>query len=238
MTEFRSQVLTDQHDVSEFDCGTESLNAWLTGQALRAQDQGTARTHVWTSPGSDRVVACHSIAATQVHRTELTSGQAGGTTWVPAYLLARLALDQSLHGQGLGGELLTDAIEVVVRAAKTAAGRLIVVDAIDDKAAAFYQHHDFTPVKGSPLRLVMKIATAHKSLRLADVDVSRSDAAELVSMEWRLPDGRLVPIVLSPHEMRRFVARIAETAEQSDRAVRFDLEAVMREVLGRDLSQD
>jgi predicted N-acetyltransferase YhbS len=238
VTEFRSQVLTDQHDLSEFDCGTESLNAWLTGQALRAQQQGTARTYVWSPFDSNRVVAYYSIAATQVHRTELTSSQAGGTTWVPAYLLARLALDQSLHGQGLGGELLVDAIEAVVRAAKSAAGRLIVVDAIDDKAAAFYRHHDFSPIKGNPLRLVMKIATARQSLRLAEVEVARSDAAELVSMEWRLPDGRVVPVVLSPEEMRRFVSKIVETVERSRPGARFDPEAVLREVLGRDLSED
>lgn len=82
----------------------------------------------------------------------------------PAYLLARLALDGSLCGQGLGGQLLRDALEVIVAAANHAAGRLIVVDAIDDAAAAFYRHYGFQPVTGDPRRLVMKVATARNAL--------------------------------------------------------------------------
>jgi hypothetical protein len=45
-------------------------------------------------------------------------------------------------------------------AAEAHRGRLIVVDAIDDRATAFYRRHDFTPVKGNPGGLVLKIATA------------------------------------------------------------------------------
>jgi predicted N-acetyltransferase YhbS len=36
---------------------------------------------------------------------------------IPVYLLARLALDRSLHGQGLGAELLLDVLTRVVDAA-------------------------------------------------------------------------------------------------------------------------
>lgn len=38
------------------------------------------------------------------------------------------------------------------------ASRLMVVDALDDAAASFYRHYDFTPVKGNPRRLALKIA--------------------------------------------------------------------------------
>jgi hypothetical protein len=58
---------------------------------------------------------------------------------------------------------LRDALEVIA-AASRAAGRLIMVDAIDDTAAAFYRHYDFQPVTGDPHRLVMKIATARQAL--------------------------------------------------------------------------
>jgi len=46
---------------------------------------------------------------------------------------------------------------------------LIVVDAIDEAAAAFYARHDFRSVRGDagpayPRRMVMKIATARSVL--------------------------------------------------------------------------
>ncbi|HEY9388649.1 MAG TPA: GNAT family N-acetyltransferase [Mycobacteriales bacterium] len=164
MTQWRSRPLDEHDGLAEFDCGVAVLDEWLRGQALRAQGSDTARTYVWTAPGSRRVVAYYAIAPTQVLRDEVSRNLSGGVTVVPAYLLARLALDRSLHGQGLGSELLVDALDRIVQASTAAAGRLIVVDAIDDAAAAFYGHHDFQVVKDSQRRLVMKVSTARKAL--------------------------------------------------------------------------
>jgi predicted N-acetyltransferase YhbS len=55
-------------------------------------------------------------------------------------LLARLAVDRIVQGQGLGGLLLAEALRKAVAAGRAAAARLIVVDAIDDSAPAFPSH--------------------------------------------------------------------------------------------------
>ena len=44
-------------------------------------------------------------------------------------------------------------------------GKIVVIDAVDDTAAAFYVAYDFTAVPGNPGRLVMKLSTVAKSLR-------------------------------------------------------------------------
>jgi hypothetical protein len=44
------------------------------------------------------VLAYYSIAPTQVARTEITRSLAGCYSVIPGYLLARLALDERLHG--------------------------------------------------------------------------------------------------------------------------------------------
>lgn len=163
MTSWISQPLGSEHDISVFDCAVPSLNDWLKEQARRAQASDTARTYAWTSEEA-AVVAYYAVTPTQVMRGEISGGLAGGVSVVPAYLLARLALDKTLHGQGLGGELLHDALTLLARAAGHAAGRLIVVDAIDEKAATFYRHHDFIPARDNPLELVMKISTARAAL--------------------------------------------------------------------------
>lgn len=169
MTDWLSTALTADHELDRFASGQSVLDEWFRDHAPTAHRRGTARTWVWTGAGSNRVVAYFSIAPTQVAREELTSSQAGGVSVVPAYLLARLALDRSLRGQGLGGELLVDALTRIVAAADVAGGRLIVVDAIDEVAAAFYGRHDFQPVRGGaeaayPRRMVMKVATARRVL--------------------------------------------------------------------------
>jgi GNAT superfamily N-acetyltransferase len=68
-------------------------------------------------------------------------------------LLARLALDRSLHGHGLGGALLAEALARVESATQTVAARFVVADAIDEPAVAFYEHHGFRRLPEA-LRLV------------------------------------------------------------------------------------
>jgi predicted N-acetyltransferase YhbS len=79
-------------------------------------------------------------------------------------LLARLALDQSLHGQGLGGALLADALERIVAATETVAARFVVVDAMDDSAADYYEHHGFRRVPDTR-RLVQKLTDIAAALK-------------------------------------------------------------------------
>lgn len=160
MSAWTSQALREHHDLSRFASGHQDLDRWLRQEALRAHDAGTAHTTVWTLADDAAVKAFHSIAPTQFARVELPSrALSAGYTTVPGYLIGRLALDESVHGQGLGTQLLLDALEQVVAAAGNAGGRLIAVDAIDDNARGFYLHHGFQPIDGSR-RLVMKVATA------------------------------------------------------------------------------
>lgn len=58
------------------------------------------------------------------------------------------------------------ALRMTVDAARIAGGKLVIVDAIDDKAAAFHRHHDFEPLPGQPDRLVMKLSTAARALNV------------------------------------------------------------------------
>ena len=164
MTGFVSQTLQDDHDLDVFDCGNDALNTWLRVQARRSKAAGTAQSYVWTRPEEHDVLAYFAVAPTQILRSALPSKSlAGGFSVIPGYLLGRLALDQRLHGQRLGGDLLFDAVTRIVEAARSGGGRLIAVDAIDEKAHAFYRRHGFVAVAATN-RLYMKVSTAAKSL--------------------------------------------------------------------------
>jgi GNAT superfamily N-acetyltransferase len=164
VSDWTSQPLGEHHDLAQLDCGRDQLDRWLLNEAQRAQAAGTAHTTVWTGPDDPVVVAFYAIAPTQFMRTDLPSRSlSAGYSAIPGYLIARLALSQALHGQGLGTQLLLDALERIAAAATNAGGRLIAVDALDDAAYRFYRHHDFQPIQGSR-RLVMKISTARAAL--------------------------------------------------------------------------
>lgn len=124
---------------------------------MAARSRRTAQTFVWHD-GDGVVLAYYSLTAHLLQRDELPHRLGrGGPRQIPAVLLARLALDGSLHGQGLGGALLADALRRVVAATETVAARFVVVDAIDERAAAFYEHHGFRRLPQTS-RLVAKVA--------------------------------------------------------------------------------
>jgi GNAT superfamily N-acetyltransferase len=163
---YTSVRLNQSHDIRRFTCGKAELDEWLKASAIRAQQAGTARTYVWTEGDHQKVLAYYAISPTEVVREidGISRSLSGGYNRIPGYLIARLALDASLHGQGLGGQLLLDAVGKAVTAAETGGGRLIVVDALDQEAHAFYLKYGFTPVRNRENRLVMKVATARSSL--------------------------------------------------------------------------
>jgi predicted N-acetyltransferase YhbS len=155
---FVSERLDERHRLDRFTCGVDSLDRWLIEHARHAQSMRTAQTFVWHT-GDDTAVAYFSLAAHLVVRDELpTKLGRGSPSSIPSVVLARLALDHSLHGGGLGGELIWDALSRARSAADTVAARLVVVDAVDDPAATFYRHHGFAPVPGNPNRLIQKMS--------------------------------------------------------------------------------
>lgn len=162
---FLLEPLGAVHALDDFDSGNEAIDRWLAQHSRTATRQGT-RTYVLVDGG--RVVGYFAIAPHTIDREQLArSVGRGAPRQIPAVLLAKLALDRALQGQGLGAELLVIALETIVEAARRVGGKFVVVDAIDDAAVAFYEHHDFVAMPLRPRRLVRKLSTIAKALDLA-----------------------------------------------------------------------
>jgi len=86
---------------------------------------------------------------------------------IPAALIGRLARDQKMRGEGIGDLLLADAIRRVIDASRSLAVFVIVVDAIDERAAAFYRDFGFEPFPSRPLRLFMPASEAAEAVTRA-----------------------------------------------------------------------
>jgi GNAT superfamily N-acetyltransferase len=159
---FRVEPLTD-HDVSEFSCGDGDLDDWLHRHAHTARGQGT-RTYVVVDDAGV-VVGYFAIAPHLLARDDASVRLArGAPDRIPAILLAKLALDSSVQGRGLGSELLVVALGVIVAAAKRAGGRIVLVDATSDDAREFYERHDFERLPGHTHRLFMKLSSVANAL--------------------------------------------------------------------------
>ncbi len=137
--------LDGSHDRSEFDCGAAPLNEYLQKYAVQNQQNRSARTFVATR--GRRVVGYYSLAAGSVHKADAPDRVAKGLANhpVPVILLARLAVDRTEQGRGLGKGLLRDALLRVAQAAELIGCRALLVHAKDDSAKAFYEKFGFVP---------------------------------------------------------------------------------------------
>jgi len=106
----------------------------------------------WVLCRDSRIVGYYALAMGSVeHRSAPSRLRRGQPDPIPVLLLARLALDRSEQGHGLGADLLQDALIRAVAGARQYGARAVIVDAIDDRSAAFYARHGFLPLGGRRL---------------------------------------------------------------------------------------
>jgi GNAT superfamily N-acetyltransferase len=136
--------LSSDHQVAEFISGEVVLDDWLRQKSLKNQALGAARTFVVCKAETKRVVGFYSLATGSVNHVEATGNlRRNMPDPIPVIILARLAVDITFHGQGLGADLLHDAVLRCYRVAENIGVRGIMVHALTDEAKAFYIHHGF-----------------------------------------------------------------------------------------------
>jgi predicted N-acetyltransferase YhbS len=148
--------LEQHHQVSGFDCGVPSLDDWLKRRALANQVSGASRTFVVCQ--DDHVVGYYALASSAVS-TDIASGRfrRNMPEPVPVVVLGRLAVVESLHGQGLGRALFHDAALRVLQAADSIGVRGLLVHALSEDAKTFYLKLGFDPSPLEPMTLMITL---------------------------------------------------------------------------------
>jgi GNAT superfamily N-acetyltransferase len=161
------EPLEPRHNVDRFDCGREQLDRWLRAYAGQGQRRDTARTFVVCRQKEIDVVGYYTLVASRVEQAEATDDVQRGTSKhfpVPVCLIARLAVDRSEQGAGLGRSLLLDALQRTERASRSVAMRAVIVHALDEEAAAFYAHFGLKPASADPLTLMVPLEAVRQAL--------------------------------------------------------------------------
>ncbi|MBD2354397.1 GNAT family N-acetyltransferase [Tolypothrix sp. FACHB-123] len=154
------ETLNTQHDRSGFNCGIESLDRYLLQQAGQDLRRRVAAPFILQDLDNQRIAGYYTLCATAINLQDLPPQQVKKLPRypvIPATLLGRLAIDERYQGQGLGSFLLFDAFGRSLRS--EVASYAVLVDAIDEKASAFYQHHQFLPFPDQQRRLYLPMAT-------------------------------------------------------------------------------
>src|SRR5579885_3118549 len=141
---FIVEPLGRAHDRAAFSCGVESLDQYLKTQATQDMRRYLAAVFVLIERATGTVAGYYTLCAASIEPAalpvELVS-RLPAYEMLPATLIGRLAVDTRYHGQKLGAALLADALRRSYDNRTTIAAMAVVVDATDDSARAFYEHH-------------------------------------------------------------------------------------------------
>ena len=151
----------------DFQNQAPSLVHYLRRFALRhAEKDLLSRTYLAIddkSDGHERLAGYFSLATVSVERASLTplpELEKLPRFPIPGVLLARLAVDQRVQGQGLGRHLFEEALGITLRLATEGpvGFRLLVTDAIDADARAFYERLGLSALSDRfPARMVLDL---------------------------------------------------------------------------------
>lgn len=158
------EPLMADHNRAGFDCGVATLNDYLKKFARQNQKTGVSRTFVAVRAGRTAVDGYYCLSAGSVKGADLTVAQRKRLPRypIPVAHLGRLAVAASAQGRGLGEQLLTDALERVVRIADELGIHAVEVVAKDDSAAAFYRKYGFAALRDDRLHLYLPLSVIRK----------------------------------------------------------------------------
>ena len=173
METLRGPRALERNDIRDgFRCGVASLDTWFVEHAASANAAGSARTYVVIDDEQDRVVGYYVLTVASLEREEATGRASKGMPGhpIPAMLLARLAVDQSVQGTGVAATLLADAMQRTLLVAEQTGIRLLLVHAVNENARSFYLHYGFEASPSDPMNLQLLIKDIRATMGVANDD--------------------------------------------------------------------
>jgi GNAT superfamily N-acetyltransferase len=155
-----------KHDRAGFSCGVAVLDDWFGLRAGQDEKRNVARVFV-AIDDQGGIVGFYSLSSFTLAIADLPPEHAKRLPRhdaIPAALIGRLARDEKVRGEGIGAVLLADAVRRVIGASRSLAVFAIMVEATDEKAAAFYRDFGFAPFPNRPLRLFMPASEAAEAV--------------------------------------------------------------------------
>jgi len=167
---WHEEPIGKKHDRDAFDCGEEALNEFLRRYARKSHDLGGAKTFLAIDDEDNKtILGFYSLSPASVEHARTPEIVKRGLPRhdVPGFRLARLAVDRKLHGQGIGGQLLLAAGRRCLMAAAEVGGIVLVIDAKNEKVAAWYASYGAVPLMDAPLTLLLPLTTIEAALKKA-----------------------------------------------------------------------
>ncbi|WP_288366688.1 GNAT family N-acetyltransferase [uncultured Marinobacter sp.] len=144
----RTEEIGKKHNRRTFDCGKPALNEFLKKIARQSSQKMATRTYVLIEDEVDptEILGYYTLLPSTIAFPQGHPLQKRFPSDPPVYRLARLAVDSSVKGYGLGAFLVIECLKRVVDASFSVGGIGCAVDAKDDDSQKFYGKFGFVAV--------------------------------------------------------------------------------------------
>jgi GNAT superfamily N-acetyltransferase len=163
------ESLAPHHDRKSFTCGIDDLDRYLRAQAGQDTRRKANAVFILVEPQRpDVALGYYTLCAASLPPGDVPLAARKHVPRYPlvsATLLGRLAVATQRQGEGLGAILLADAIRRAYASASTVGSSMLVVDAINERAGAFYERFGFVRLPDS-MRLVLPMAVIKRTFEL------------------------------------------------------------------------
>lgn len=160
----KPEAIKLHHQLSDFDCGIESLNTFLKKRAFHNEMRGASRTYIITD-GSYNVIGYYTLAVGSVeHKDAKRKVKQNMPDPIPVTVLGRLAVDTSWSGKGIGKGMLREALLKTLEVSEVVGVRAMLLHAISEEAKQFYIQFGFEPCPTDEMTLMITIDDIKKTL--------------------------------------------------------------------------
>jgi hypothetical protein len=151
---FLTENLSKHHLRDKFDCGIESLNNYLKHQANQDIKKRLAMCFVISNEPIDSTIkGYYTLSNSSISREyipeEIQKKFPKAYKAIPTTLLGRLARDQKYAYEGIGEQLLIDALYRSYLASQELGSFAVIVDPINEFAEQFYASYGFVKLQNS-----------------------------------------------------------------------------------------
>jgi GNAT superfamily N-acetyltransferase len=159
LPEWREEPISKRHDRRGFDCGQADLDEFLAKYARQAHESGASKTYVAVDADDNTTIhGFYTLNPAQVDfnlAPEAARPAGGGQHPIGGFRLGRLAVSRACQNQGLGGQLLIAAARRCIQVSSQVGGSLLLIDAKNERAAAWYKSYGALEIPRVPLCLVL-----------------------------------------------------------------------------------
>lgn len=129
---------------------------------MRNEIEGASRTFVISE--NDQLIGYYALVSGSIaHAAAPGAIRRNMPDPIPVAILGRLAIAKGWQNQGLGGEMLQDAVSRVMIAADVLGIRAMLIHALSERARTFYEGYGFRRSPADEMMLMANLSVLRKA---------------------------------------------------------------------------